>query len=209
MTDQERRIAPLPREEWTDEARDVFAVLGEPNAREEGSRAEIVMVLANHPALGKSFLEWSKHPLRANTLPLRSLELLILRVAWRTKCQYEWHNHARYGLGAGLTLEDIAAIRDFPERADRWGDEDRLVLQSVDELFEESRISDATWDSLGKHFDTRQKMDLVMTTGSYVMTAWAISSFDVRLEDDIDVIGFDLETKSGKPPEPRAKPGKK
>jgi 4-carboxymuconolactone decarboxylase len=61
----------------------------------------------------------------------------------------------------------------------------------------------------GRAFDTHQKMDLVMTTGSYTMTAWAISSFGVQLEPDIDVIGFDLTTRSGKPPEPRAKFGTK
>jgi 4-carboxymuconolactone decarboxylase len=209
MTNQTRRIPPLPRERWTDEARDVFAVMGEPNARENGSVADIVMVLANHPAMGRSFLEWSKHPLRGNSLPFRLLETLILRVAWRTRCGYEWHNHVRYGLGAGLSLEDIAAIRDYPAEAVRWSESERLILQSVDEMFDNSRVSDATWSALGDHFDVHQKMDVVMTTGSYTMTAWAISSFGVQLEPDIDVIGFDLATSSGKPPEGRAKFGTK
>ena len=209
MTQPPRRIPPLPRDKWTDEARDVFAVMGEPNARENGSVADIVMVLANHPAMGRSFLEWSKHPLRGNSLPFRLLEMLILRVAWRTCCGYEWHNHVRYGLGAGLSLEDIAAIRDFPSSAERWREAERLILQSVDELFDEHRLSDATWEALGAHFDTHQKMDVVMTTGSYTMTAWAISSFGVQLEPDIDVIGFDLTTKSGKPPKGRPKFGTK
>lgn len=209
MTDQPRRLPPLPREKWTDEARDVFAVMGEPNARENGSVADIVMVLANHPAMGRSFLEWSKHPLRGNSLPFRLLEMLILRVAWRTRCGYEWHNHVRYGLGAGLSLDDIAAIRDYPAGAERWSEAERLILQSVDELFDDNRLSDATWEALGAHFDVHQKMDVVMTTGSYTMTAWAISSFGVQLEPDIDVIGFDLSTTSGKPPEGRPKFGTK
>lgn len=209
MSDQPRRVPPLPRDEWTDEARDVFAVMGEPNARENGSVADIVMVLANHPQMGRSFLEWSKHPLRGNSLPFRLLELLILRVAWRTRCSYEWHNHVRYALGAGLSLEDIAAIRDYPADAGRWAEPERLILQSVDELFDDSRLSDATWAALGSHFDMPQKMDVVMTAGSYAMTAWAISSFGVQLEPDVDVIGFDLATGSGASPEPRAKFGTK
>lgn len=209
MTEQQRRLPPLPREKWTEEARDVFAVMGEPNARENGSIADIVMVLANHPAMGRSFLEWSKHPLRNNSLPFRLLEVLILRVASRTRCGYEWHNHVRYGLGAGLSLEDIAAIRDWPADTGRLGETERLILRAVDELFDNSKLSDATWDALGGHFDTHQKMDIVMTTGSYTMTAWAISSFGVQLEPDVDVIGFDLRTRSGNAPEPRAKFGTK
>jgi 4-carboxymuconolactone decarboxylase len=207
MTQPQRRIPPLPREQWTEQARDVFAVMGEPNARENGSVADIVMVLANHPAMGRSFLEWSKHPLRGNSLPFRLLEMLILRVAWRTRCGYEWHNHVRYGLGAGLSLDDIAAIRDFPAGAGRWTDAERLILQSVDELFDGNRLSDETWEALGGQFDVHQKMDVVMTTGSYTMTAWAISSFGVQLEPDIDMIGFDLTTASGNPPEGRPKFG--
>jgi 4-carboxymuconolactone decarboxylase len=209
MSDKTRRIPPLPREQWTDEAREVLAVMGEPNAREAGSVADIVMVMANHPSMGRSFLEWSKHPLRTNSLPFRLLEMLILRVACRTRCGYEWHNHVRYALGAGLSLEDIAAIRDYPVASDRWSEPERLILQSVDELFDDNRLSDETWEALGDHFDVHQKMDVVMTTGSYTMTAWAISSFGVQLEPDVDVIGFDLGTKSGAPPEPRAKFGTK
>ncbi len=207
MSNGTKRIPPLPREQWTDAAREVFASLGEPNARENGSVSDIVMVMAQHPPMGRAFLEWSKYPLRDNSLPFRLLELLILRVAWRTRCQYEWHNHVRYALGAGWSLEDIAAIRAFPKDSARWAEPEWHILQSVDELFEQSRISDATWEGLGRHFDTPQKMDIVMTTGSYTMTAWAILSFGVQLEEDIDAIDFDLTTQSGKPPEGRAKFG--
>ena len=186
MTDTKRRIPNLPREEWTDEARDVFAFWGEPNAREEGSRTNIMMVLANHSAMAMPYNHWSKHLLMTNTLSTRALELLILRVAWRVKSAYEWHNHVGYGLNAGLTLEDIAAIRDYPSGADRWAEEDRLVLAAVDELLDDNVVSDTTWAGLSLHYNRQQIMDLVMSIGHYVMTSWAISSFGVPIEGDVD-----------------------
>ena len=45
------RIPPLPREEWTDDSREVFAFWGEPNSWEEGSKTEIIQAMANHPPL--------------------------------------------------------------------------------------------------------------------------------------------------------------
>lgn len=203
--DSKPRIPLLPREEWTDPAREVFSFWGEPNSWEEGSKTNCMMVMANHPDLGKAYNIWGKHLLMSNTLATRELELIILRVAWVVKSEYEWHNHVGYGLNAGLTLEDIASIREAPE-AGNWNEQDLAVLQSVDELVEKGRISDATWTTLSKYFDRRQLMDLVFSIGHYVMTSWALSSFDVGLESP-DPIGFDLKTASGKTPSASWKPG--
>ncbi|WP_336968665.1 carboxymuconolactone decarboxylase family protein [Sphingobium aromaticiconvertens] len=206
MTEITPRIPPLPRAEWTDDAREVFAYWGEPNAWEEGSKTNILMTMGNHPDLGKVYNIWGKHLLMSNTLSTRHLEILILRVAWLVKSAYEWHNHVGYGLNAGLTLEEIGAIRDFPA-GDDWNEQDEAVLRSVDELKNDGVISDATWAILGQYFDMRQKMDLVFSIGHYVMTSWAISSFGVGIEGGADQIGFDLRTASGKIPGKTYKPG--
>ena len=81
MTDIKPRINHVPREEWTDDTREVFAFWGEPNAWEEGSKTNIISVMGNHPELGKAFNIWGKHLLMGNTLPTRILEIIILRVA--------------------------------------------------------------------------------------------------------------------------------
>ena len=70
-------------------------------------------------------------------------------------------------------------------------------------------MSDQTWDVLAGHFDTKQMMDLVFTTGHYVMTSWALSAFGVEIEGGADPIGFDLKTKSGRTPGKTYKPGEK
>jgi 4-carboxymuconolactone decarboxylase len=206
MSDIKPRILPLPRAEWTDDAREVFAFWGEPNAWEEGSKTNIISVMGNHPDLGKAYNVWGKHLLMSNTLPVRFLELIILRVAWRVKSAYEWHNHVGYGLNAGLTLEDIAAIRDYPEGGD-WSEQDAIVLHSVDELIESGTLSDATWGTLSTFFDKRQMMDLIFSIGHYVMTSWVLSAMGVEIEGGADQIGFDLKTASGKIPGKTYKPG--
>lgn len=207
MTDEpDIRIGHLPREEWSDDAREVFAFWGEPNAWEEGSKTNIMMVMGNHPSLGKVYNVWGKHFLMENSLNTRQLEIIILRVAWQVKSAYEWHNHVGYGMNAGLTLEDIAAIRDFPDGGD-WSDEEAGLMRAVDDLLDENRISDETWETLSKTLDTKQLMDLIFTIGHYVMTSWAISSMGVPIEGGADAVGFDLKTASGRSPGATYKPG--
>ena len=194
------RAGNLPREEWTDAAREVFAYWGEPNAWEEGSSKNMTMTLAHHPALAMAYNTFGKHLLMASAIKVRERELIVLRTAWLVKCEYEWHYHVGYGLTAGMTLEEIAAVKEGPGSPVWDGKElDRAVLQAVDELYNASRISDATWAVLTRHFDRKQMMDLVFTIGNYVMLGWAVSTFGIPLEDDVDKIGWDLRTNSGRP----------
>jgi 4-carboxymuconolactone decarboxylase len=206
MTDDiVQRIPLCPREEWTDEHREVFAFWGEPNSWEEGSKTNVIMTMGNHPPLGKVFNQWGKHFLMENSLSTRQQELLILRVAWRVKSAYEWHNHVGYAMNAGLTLDDIAAIRDYPQGG-AWSEEEAAMIQAVDDLVDSNRISDATWATLSKTLDRRQLMDLTFTIGHYVMTSWALASFGVPIEGEADAIGFDLRTRSGRVPGKTYKP---
>ena len=75
------RIPKLPRAEWTDASREVCAFWGEPNAWEEGSKTNIIMVMANNPDLGKASNAWGKHMLVTNTTPLPSQKTSLTRSA--------------------------------------------------------------------------------------------------------------------------------
>jgi 4-carboxymuconolactone decarboxylase len=163
------RIGHCPREEWTDDARDVFAFWGEPNSWEEGSKTNIMMVMGNHPQLGKVYNDWGKHFLMANSLNARQLEIVILRVSWRVKSAYEWHNHVGYAMNAGISLEEIAAIRDFPT-AGNWIEAESALLHATDDLIDRNKISDATWALLAKSLNKRQLMDLTFTIAQLVIT---------------------------------------
>lgn len=202
----EWRIPKLPREEWTDEAREVFAFWGEPNAREEGSRTNIVMMMAQHVDLANASNVWGKHMLVTNTFPLRQREITILRIAVHTNSLYEWHNHVGYAINLGMTLDEIRQIKDNPDKGD-WNEEDRTVLKAVDELLATHDLCDETWDTLAKYYDRKQLMDFVFTIGHYMTTAWTINAFRMPIEEHADVIDWDLNTKSGKTPGATFKPG--
>lgn len=203
-----QRIPPLPREQWTDEARAVFSYWGEPGAWENGSKVPKEMVMAQHPALAMAFNTFGKQILLDSTVPVRPREVIVLRTAWRHKAIYPWHFHVGYAMQAGMTLEEIAAIKDGPDSPVWEGKpQDIAVMRATDELLDTATISDATWAELAQHFDTKQLMEVVFTIGAYAMLNWSVNAFGVGLGDEIDPLGFDLKTASGKDPLVRHRPG--
>ncbi len=131
--------------------------------------------LARHPDLAKAFLTFSVYLTYRSTPPPRVRETAILRVAHRTGCAYEWVHHVGFGKEAGLTDQDIAAIRHG--HAIEWLD--NAVVRAVDELDEAATISDETWAGLNEFLDERQRMDLVFTIGGYQVLAMAFNTFGV------------------------------
>jgi 4-carboxymuconolactone decarboxylase len=116
-------------------------------------------------------------------VPLRERELLILRVGWLTQAEYEWVQHAALAMRRGVTAEEIERVKQGPGAG--WNEFDAALLQAVDELFEDSVISDATWATLAAHYSTEQMMDLVFTVGQYTLVCWALNSFGVPIDDFI------------------------
>ena len=57
------------------------------------------------------------------------------------------------------------------------------LMQTADDLFENSVVSDATWAVLSKSYSTEQLMDAVFTVGQYNLVSWALNSFGVPLDD--------------------------
>lgn len=135
----------------------------------------ILGLLAHHPKLGADWLTFSAGLLDAPALDPRDRELLVLRVASRTGCRYEWVQHARMGRGAGLTPDEIAAVRD-PFGGAGWSDDDLDLLVAADELIDGHRVADATWGRLARRFSERQLLELLFVVGSYLCLALVLNS---------------------------------
>ena len=162
------RIPPVPAAEWTDAMRDLFAVFEGPEAREKGSRFKGIMMLANHPELANAWLSYNVFLSKNLTLPQRLVELLILRIAWNYKSEYEWTQHTVIAEPLGIGEAQLEAIKQGPSAA-FWGELDRLCLQAVDDLCSEAQVGDATWDGLAKQLDKKQLLELLFVTGTYAL----------------------------------------
>jgi 4-carboxymuconolactone decarboxylase len=138
-------------------------------------------VMMHHPELTRRWVVFAGHVLRKQTLPARERELLILRIGWLNQAEYEWAQHVEIAKRTGITAEEIERVKLGP--AADWDSEDAVLLQAVDDLYEYSVVSDATWNALSARFSTVQMMDLVFTVGQYNLVSWALNSFGVPLDD--------------------------
>ena len=176
------RLPPLPADQWDDAARHAVSVMLPEERRNPADAGSLLATLVRHPKLTRAYLKYSTYLLYGSTLPPRIREQIILRVAHRRDCTYEWSHHVEMGEGVGLTAADIETAQTGQSN-DAF---DNALMRAVDELDEKTTISDQTWATLGERLDEQQRMDLVFTTGNYIALAMAINTFGVEFEGGHD-----------------------
>jgi 4-carboxymuconolactone decarboxylase len=134
----------------------------------------VLGLLGHHPRLAADWLAFSGGLLDDPALDPRDRELLILRVAWRADCRYEWEQHARMAVAAGLTAEQVAAVAEPTSAC--WDDGQRDLLAAVDEMLDGHRVGDRTWGRLAARFDERALLEVLFVIGSYVCLALVLNS---------------------------------
>ena len=175
------RIPNLPRDAWTDEVRDVFAVFEGEAGRQNGSKFNVIQMFAQHPKLSHAWLTYNRI-LSDGVLPKRLHELAVLRVLHRNRSNYEWPNHVQIAKqAAGFTDEMIEGVKQGPEAA-VWTDLDRLVLRATDQLCEAGDLDQPTWDALAADLDHQQILELLFTIGSYSMLSWIFKATRLQPE---------------------------
>lgn len=172
------RIAPLQDSELTPEQ---SAAL-EPVRNGKLGVLNIFRTLAHAPKALLRFNEWGGYVLsRRNDLPAREREIIVLRIGYLCKSGYEFTQHTRIGLDAGLTAAEIEAIKRGPDAG--WSAADAALIRATDELHHDHFITDATWAELGRHVSQKQAMDLVFTAAQYTQVSMILNTFGVQLDE--------------------------
>jgi 4-carboxymuconolactone decarboxylase len=193
VNDATLRLPPLPRERWGDDERDALRA-GFPQAAarllSDGPDAlpvpNVLATLMHHPALAGPFLNYNRVLLEKPTLEPRLRELLVLRVAWRTRSAYEWAQHARMGAAIGITAEEIDAISRDTGTDVAWTPLEADLLAAVDQCVDRYRIDDETWGRLAAQLDERQLVEVVFVVGTYTGLAMAFNSFGLQLDPGLE-----------------------
>jgi alkylhydroperoxidase family enzyme len=188
------RIEPIPRDEWPAEMLKALEALQPPTARHyvpppggrpDRPRASNVMgIFAHHPDLAQAFFGFNGHILYGTTLSLRQRQVITLRVATVRRSPYLWLQHQAHKADAGLTDMDVSRIAYGPE-APHLDPLERALIGAVDELIGDGRLSDATWEALATHLDTRQMLDVIFSVGCYDTVARFCDSVQLDLETDV------------------------
>jgi AhpD family alkylhydroperoxidase len=115
-------------------------------------------------------------------LPRRETELVILRVAHRRGCAYEFDHHVHLGRRAGVTATDVDRVMAGPD-ATGWTRREQAILAAVDELHDTRDVDDATWDELRRAHSERDAIELILLAGHYEMLATVINTLRIRPDE--------------------------
>jgi 4-carboxymuconolactone decarboxylase len=174
------RIAPLAPGEWDGETREVLEGL-----RMDGQVYNVFATLARHLKLFKKWLVFGDHTFSKSSLPAREREMVILRMGWLCRAEYEWGHHVAIGKRVGLSTDEIRRVAAGPD-ACGWDPFEATLLRAVDELHADSFISDPTWNALAVRYNTEQLLDLIFTAGQYALVSMALNSCGVQLEEGFE-----------------------
>lgn len=138
----------------------------------DGRPMAIFRTMAHHPALLERWNGFAGFFRTVGAVPARTRELVVLRTAWRIGCRYEWGQHVLIARDAGLTDAEIARLpgpRPAEDGHVGMADADELLVRFVDELIDNTDVTDATWHELNSTYTTQQIFELIMLVGLYRM----------------------------------------
>ena len=140
----------------------------------------IFKTLAKHPKLGDRFGRFGGWLLYRGTVPARERELVILRVGWRSGSVYEFGQHTVIGGQAGLSAEEIGRLA--AEDVEDWPDDDRALVEMVDDLCSTNTVSDRVWERLAGRWSEAELMELLMVAGYYRLVSGFLNATGVQLD---------------------------
>ncbi|WP_051574966.1 carboxymuconolactone decarboxylase family protein [Mycobacterium sp. URHB0044] len=182
------RLQPIPAEQWDDVAvaaiREAFPAAAVDAFRTKGLAPNVLATMLHHPALAGSFNRFGNVLLRQPAIGHRERELMLLRVAWRTRSQYEWVHHVRLAKSYGVDAGDVAAV--VRGDSDAWSPLERDLVSATDQLLENYRIDDDTWARLRSQLNEAQLVELPFIVGAYTCLAMAFNSWDLQVEAGVD-----------------------
>jgi 4-carboxymuconolactone decarboxylase len=194
VTDPAPRLPPLPTERWGDAG--IAALRGAFPSRvvdsflSAGADARPVpnalATMLHHPALSGPWLAYNQVLLADPALGHRARELMVLRVAWRTRARYEWVQHVELASRFGIAREDIEAVAAGVD-APSWTPLERDLVAAVDQLIDGYRIDDDTWVRLAGQLDERQLIEVAFVVGTYTCLAMLFNSAGIQVEPGIDL----------------------
>lgn len=139
----------------------------------------LFLTLGRHRKLFRGWLRFAGRLMPGGTLPRRETELVILRVAHRRDCHYEFDHHVRLGRRAGVTAADVERLTAGPADGG-WTPRERAMLLAVDMLVRDHDIDDETWAELTSHLDTRGAIELCLLASHYDMLATTIAALRIQ-----------------------------
>jgi 4-carboxymuconolactone decarboxylase len=134
------------------------------------------------PTLGMAIQQLGEVIRHRTSLAARSREIAILEVARAEASEYEWLAHADAGRRAGLTEDQIGAVRDGRPAAGLTGPEQTVRLVAA-ELLSSGDLSGPTLEEAEHVLGLQAVTEMVFLVGYYRMVALSLRVWRVPLPE--------------------------
>ena len=153
-----------------------------------GGTLNVYRAVGRNPDLLEAFRSYAGAAWERSGLSAHEREFVILSTAYHAGSAYEWQQHVRVALDAGMEPEQILAVsREEPDRLPP----ERAALIAYVEQFVDGRVTDETHGRLAAHYDEETVLGVGMLSGCYLGLARLLQALDVDLESEF--VGWDLE----------------
>ena len=143
-------------------------------------KMHMVTTLGQHPRLFWAWFGFGAM-VYVGRLPRPDTELVILRVSYLRRCEYELQQHRRFARRRGVPAEVQEKIFSWPD-CDGLSVRRRALLAATDEFVLQRTISRDTWKVLSHHLTPRQLIEFCMLAGQYDALAATLSALEVPLD---------------------------
>lgn len=150
----------------------------------DGRPLNIFGVLGHHPKLLKRFNLLGGFLLNKGVVPAREREIVILRVGWNARAEYEFGQHTVIGARCGLTEDEIVALTR-PSDAHTWSVDDRALIALADELAADDCVTAETWMTLAARWPDDALVELLVVAGFYRLVSGFLNSTGVQLDEGV------------------------
>lgn len=140
----------------------------------------IFRMIMHSPDLAPSFLALASDVLQHNSLPPTWRELVILRVGFRYRSDYETFQHLKIGRAIGMTEDEITAAESGSTQY--LGDGQAALLTLTDQLLDNHTLTDPQRAQALQTLSINQLADLTITVGFYQLVCNFLNTFGVEPE---------------------------
>lgn len=174
------RLPPLP-----EPLDPLITELFEDTARRGGHILNLHLTKAHAPKLQYAGRHITRALRNECEAPRVLREIAILRASILVGCAYEAHHHTTLAAAAGLTQEQVDAVKgDWRAKASLFDDKQKALLAYVDQLGNnKGDVDDATFAGMEKHFDAQQIVELTMCATSYYGGGIFMKAMRIELDD--------------------------
>ncbi|MFT4009649.1 MAG: carboxymuconolactone decarboxylase family protein [Nocardioidaceae bacterium] len=112
-------------------------------------------------------------------------ELVVMRIAVLNRAHYEWASHENDALAAGLTADQLAALREPSVDSAEFSDDQVAALAVVDAMTTRVDVDGSLIEDLVTSLGLQQAVELVVTIAAYNMVSRIIVALDVDVPEAV------------------------